>query len=237
MKYLLSFVSQTHLRWTKQQVTALNRRNNHPIQVGAANTRDMVEIDERLLEDATHQGQNLLTEELVKLIERYHSHEQPGVSQGTLKAYAKALEEESNYDLDAETFLSAVDERLTDTKTWYRDDALYEIDANRVSVYPPHWHEKLGGSTDLRAYIQFLVDTDSGFQSDTTSGGAGRGVPEQVLLDIVSVVGRVDRDTVKARLEDLRDNGELVQDADQHPNARIRLTERANNLRDSSLDS
>lgn len=197
----------------------------------------MVEVDERVLAEATHRSQNLLMEELVKLIERYHSHEQPGVSQGTLEAYAQALEEEPNYEFDAEAFLSTVDERLTDTKTWYSDDALYEIDATRVSVYPPQWHEELGGSTDLRAYVQFLVDTDSGFQSDTASGGAGRGVPEQVLLDIVSVVGRVDRDTVKARLEDLRDRGELVQDADQHPNARVRLAECPDNLRDSSLES
>lgn len=196
----------------------------------------MVEVDERVLAEAIQRSQNLLIEELVKLIERYHSHEQPGVSQETLEAYAQALEEEPNYEFDTETFLSTVDERLTDTKTWYRDDALYEIDATRVSVYPPRWHEELGGSTDLRAYVQFLLDGDSGFQSDTASGGAGRGVPEQVLLDIVSVVGRVDRDTVKARLEDLRDNGELVQDADQHPDARVRLAERADDLRDSSLE-
>ena len=51
----------------------------------------MVQINDRVLTAATQRGQNLLNEEVVALIERYHPHEQPGISRETLEAYATAL--------------------------------------------------------------------------------------------------------------------------------------------------
>ena len=58
----------------------------------------MVQINDRVLTAATQRGQNLLNEEVVALIERYHPHEQPGISREALEAYATALANEPNTD-------------------------------------------------------------------------------------------------------------------------------------------
>jgi hypothetical protein len=196
----------------------------------------MVDTNERILAEAVHRGESMVVDELVALIEQYHPHEQPGVAWETLEAYADALED-TELSFDAEEFLDMVNEQLTDPDAAYTTDAFYHLDDDRVSRYPSHWHDKLGGEDDLREHVKFLGALDPEGESGADLGGTGRGVPEQVLLDAASIVGRTDPDTVKNRLEDLRDRGELVEDADQHPNARVRLPERADNFRDSSVDS
>ena len=84
----------------------------------------LVEISEQALAEATDRGRNLLTTELVTLIERYHPHDQPGVSQETLEAYATVLADESDYRFDVENFLDAIDEHLVDVETWADNDVL-----------------------------------------------------------------------------------------------------------------
>jgi hypothetical protein len=198
----------------------------------------MVEVNERVLAEAVHRGDSLVVDELVRLIEQYHPHEQPGVTKETLKAYVRALEDtEQGQRFDADEVVDVVDERLTDADAEYNTDAFYRLDGDRVSAYPLHWHDELGGETDLREHVRFLVQLDPEGESGANLGGVGRGVPEQVLLNAASIVGRTDPDTVKSRLEDLRDRGELVEDADQHPNARVRLSENTDNFRDSAIDS
>ena len=193
----------------------------------------MVEISEQVLAEATHRSRNLLTTELVALIERHHPHDQPGVSRETLEAYAKALTDEPDYRFDAEGFLDEIDERLIDIETWAGNDALYPVD-DRVSAYPAQWHAELGGSIDVRAYLDFLQNEAVGFMHDTR--GPGQGVPEETLLDIVATVGRTDREEAKNALADLRQGGELVEGPDQHPDAGVRLAENAEQLRDESIE-
>jgi hypothetical protein len=63
------------------------------------------------------------------------------------------------------------------------------------SLYPLCWHDQLGGSADLEAYMRFLTDEAPGFPDEQTAvGGAGEGVPEQFLLDTVNLAPSVRRD-------------------------------------------
>ena len=198
----------------------------------------MVEINERIVAEADDRGESLLVDEFLTLIEQYHSHDRPGIAWETLEAYPDAMAgTDYGHGHDMEGVLDAVDERLTDGDSEYATDAFYRLDDDRVSVYPTRWHDELGGETDLREFVRFLAAIDPEGDSGADLGGSGRGVPEGVLLDAAGIVGQTDPETVKSRLEDLRQQGELVEDADQHPNARVRLPENADNLRDSSIDS
>jgi hypothetical protein len=192
----------------------------------------MVEVNERVITEATHRGRNLLLRELVALIERYHHHNSPGIARETIETYGKVLADKHAYQIDTEDLMKEIDEHLVEAETWVDNTALYPVNG-RVSAYPTQWHEELGGSTDVRAYLQFLQNEDSGFTHD--SAGAGQGIPEEDLLDIVATVGRTDRQEAKATLSDLRQRGDLVEGPDQHPDAGVRLAENAEHLRDESL--
>ena len=178
----------------------------------------MVDLNDRIIRAAADQGNTLLVDDLVRLVEQYHDHDGSGVSRETLDAYARRLGDERD-DFEADGFLGAVDDRLTDGG--YTTDAFYRVGDDRISAYPAQWHDDLGGETDLKEYVRYLSDRDP--ESGAELGGAGRGVPEHELLDIVGVLGGTDPDAAKAQLESLRDDGELVEDADQHPNARVRF--------------
>jgi hypothetical protein len=197
----------------------------------------MADINERIVAEADDRGGSLLVDEFVRLVEQYHPHDRPGIAWDTLEAYTEAMEgTDFGHSHDMDGFLDTVDDRLVDGDSAYTADAFYRLD-DRISAYPRDWHDALGGETDLREFVRFLAAIDPEGESGADLGGVGRGVPEQVLLDAAGIVGRTDPETVKSRLEDLRERGELVEDADQHPNARVRLPENADNLRDSSIDS
>ena len=194
----------------------------------------MVQVNDRVIEEILGRSQNLLLEEVVALIEREHAHEAPGLARETLDAYADVLGGDAAIEFDPDEFLDAIDDRLTEAETWAGSDVFYAVADDRVSVYPQYWHEALGGTVDLPAYLRFLQDEVVGVEEDFTSGAAGSGVPENSLIKIVSIVGQADPATVKTRLETLRDEGELAEDADQHPEARVQLRHR-DDRRDPSL--
>lgn len=196
----------------------------------------MGEIDERTLREIEREGESLLVTDMVSLIERHHSHDGPGISRETLNAYVEALEASADVQIDPEAFAERVESVLTDSASWVDDDHLYELDSDRISRYPRAWHDRLGGTADVREYVAFLQDEVPSFKDDVGRGGAGPGIPKQPLLDVVATVGRVDRDEAKARLESLRDRGVLAEDADQHPMAGVVLRERHDEYRDSTLD-
>ena len=185
----------------------------------------MSELNDEVFAAARQRGRTLLTEELVALIERHHPHDRPGVAREVVTRYADRLDGERAYNFDRDAFLDEVDARLVDTETWRRTDALYALGNDRVSRYPARWHDALGGSRDVREYVDFLLGETDGFLDDLDSGAAGRGIPENELLDVVSVVGRTDRETAKAEVERAREAGDLAEDADQHPEARVRPVE------------
>jgi hypothetical protein len=198
----------------------------------------MTDINERIVAEADDRGESLLVDEFLALIEQYHPHDRPGIAWETIEAYTEAMEgTDYGHSHDMDGFLDTVDDRLVDGDSEYTTDAFYRLDGDRVSVYPARWHDELGGESDLREYVRFLTTLDVDGESGADLGATGGGVPEHVLVNAAGIVGRTDPETVKSRLEDLRQQGDLVEDADQHPQARVRLPENADNLRDSSIDS
>jgi len=179
----------------------------------------MVERSDRVLDAFGHRGDALLVDEFLSLIERHHPTDGPGVDRAVVEAYAAALDERGMGQLDGDVVLERIDSKRTDSETWVDDGAIYDIGNGRVSKYPAEWHDRFGGSTDLVAFVEFLVDAEASIGQ----GGAGGGVPEEFLLDTAAVVGGLDREDAKARLEELRRSGPLAEDADQHPNPRVRL--------------
>lgn len=184
----------------------------------------MVDIDEAVIEDAVHEGEAMGLRDLFGLIERYHD-ERPGVPREAVAAYARELASQRDYSFDAEGFLETVDERRTDAESWQGSDRFYALADDRLSQYPARWHDELGGSTDAAEYVRFVREEDPDYVEDLARGGAGAGIPRDTLSDVIQVVGRVDRETAAAAIEDARDRDAVVVDADQHPQAGVYLPE------------
>jgi hypothetical protein len=195
----------------------------------------MAELSDDVIEEAAHEGETLLIEDLVSFAERAHDAE-PGVEHDRLTDYAEALSERRDTSFDIAAFEKELAERRTDAETWAGDGSLYEVGEDRLSCYPARWHEELGGSTDVADYIAFLETESPAFIIERGTGEVGPGIPEQKLVEIVTVVGRVDREAARAALKRARDDGEVVEDADQHPQAGVYLQETAPSYRDGSLD-
>lgn len=180
----------------------------------------MSDVRTAVIEEATHRSRNLRPTETVGLIEQYHT-DAAGVGRETLGAYAEALADEPSFEFDPTEFDTAIDDALVDTETWVGEGALYVLGDDRISAYPRAWHDRLGGETDVREYIEYLESDESGFADEDPYDEAG--ITQSTLLDVVPAVGRTDRDAIKAQIEDRRAAGELTQPADQHPDARVEL--------------
>jgi hypothetical protein len=196
----------------------------------------MAEVNDAIVEEILQDSQNLLLREVVTLIEREHpdAATTPGITREALTAYAQEFGEDTAFRAGPEEFRASINDRLTDSETWVDNDVLYELNDDRVSVYPSRWHDAFDSDADIPSFLEFLQD-EANIDDDFNRGGAGDGMPEGKLIEIVSVVGRTDPETVKTRIEALRDEGVLVEDADQHPNARVQLQER-DDRRDPSLE-
>jgi hypothetical protein len=168
----------------------------------------MADADEDVVSEIVQRGRNLLADELVALIERRDATEDPGVSRETLDAYADALTDRPNFDIDTEKFSGAIDERLTDAERWAGTDALYDLDS-RISAYPPAWHEEFGGSTDIKAYLALVEEASTGGSEESPDAGTSEGVWEEWLLDTVATIGCVERDEAKEALEATRAEGQI----------------------------
>ena len=181
-----------------------------------------MERSESLLREAGNRSEYLRPRDLVALAERHAegtaAGTAPGVPHEWLLAHVEALDEESH--VDAESFRSSLSEMTTDAETWVDDRAVYEIGEDRLSAYPPAWYEALAGMTSLPEVVRYLLD-ESDYRP--VDAGAGDGVPEADLLDIAAAVGGFTREAAKAALEECRDDGRLVEDADQHPKANVYL--------------
>lgn len=184
----------------------------------------MTELDDSVIDEAVHEGESMLLEELFDLIERSHDGE-AGVDREVVVAYVRELESRGGYAFDADGFLDEIDERLTDSEEWAGAERYYELPGDRLSQYPARWHDRLGGSTDAAAYVRFLGEEAPEFVESMDRGGAGPGVPEDTLISLISIVGRVDHGAARAAIEEARERGDLVEDADQHPQAGVYLAD------------
>lgn len=184
-----------------------------------------MELRDDVVDELVHRGPTT-TQQTVLLIERGHRHER-GVERSTLDDYVDALDGRGDYEFDAEDFYADLEGALVDDETWATDEALYRIGDDRISRYPKRWHDELGGSDDVAGFVSLLNGSPYVEQG---------GIDEDALLDVVAAVGRTSVDDAKAELEALRDEGVVVEDADQHPHAGVYLAEDAEGVRDPALD-
>lgn len=198
----------------------------------------MVDTNQQVIEEARQRGETLTSRELILSIEQYHRPEGPGVDQELLEAYDAEVARDDIIPYEEGQLLDAVERRLADDESWVDEETYYPVGDGRVSAFPAAWHDTLGETTDLRAYVDVIGEGmgRSGTDADSQRGGIGTGVPEGLLLEAAAAIGGLDQETVKSRLEEHRDAGELVQDADQHPDARVHLPEDTEEMRDDWLE-
>lgn len=198
----------------------------------------MTDPSEQVLEEARQHGETLTGRELVRMIERFHRPEGPGITRETLEAYDRAVAADDALPFVEGQLTSTVEDDLSEGEQWHDADAYYALGDGRVSLFPRAWHERLADSTDLREYVAVIEDdtASEATEPDVPQGGVGTGVPEQLLLDAIVVIDGVERGEAKERLERDRRDGKLVQDADQHPDARVSLPDEAEDMRDDWLD-
>ncbi len=191
------------------------------------------EINDGVVQDANERGEKLLPEDFLLWIEREHVAEGPGVTAERFRAYEEALSAQ-RASFEPGELRSSLEETRVDSETWVDDDAVYALGGDRISTFPAVWHDRLADSDDLREYVAVIEEATS--DTEISAGGRGPGVPEGLLLDAATVIGGLDREVAKERLERLRDDGDLVQDADQHPDARVYLGEEVRDMRDPWLE-
>lgn len=198
----------------------------------------MVDTNQQVIEEARQRGDTLTSRELLLLIEQYHRPGGPGVGRELLEAYDAEVARDDVIPYQEGQLLETVERHLGDDESWVDEETYYPVGDDRVSTFPAAWHDELGDTTDLRAYVDVIGNAmgGSGTDSDSQRGRMGTGVPEGLLLEAARAVGGLDSETAKSRLEERRDAGELVEDADQHPNARVHLSEDTEAMRDGWLE-
>ncbi len=198
----------------------------------------MADTDEQILEDARQRGETLTPEELLVVIERRHVTNSPGVKRETIDAYDEAAAADADIPLAEDQLNSEIEDNITDSETWVGPDTYYALGEDRVSAFPPEWHDALEGADDLRVYVDTIEEAMADdTNADASRGGMGVGVPERLLLNAVAAIGGVGRETAKDQLERHRDEDQLVQDADQHPDARVYLSEEADEMRSGWINN
>lgn len=198
----------------------------------------MADPNEQALEEARQYGETLTVRELVRTIEQHHRSEGSGIGRETIAAYDRAVGDDDTIPFTEGELRSEVEENLSKSEGWDDAEAYYTIDDDRVSLFPRRWHDELAASDDVRKYVAVIEDdtADEDTEPDVPKGGIGTGVPEEILLDAIIVIDGLAHEEAKERLEHERRDGNLVEDADQHPDARVYLTEEAEGMRDDWLD-
>ena len=171
-----------------------------------------------VLDEAASRGETLTIHDLLRLIERFDTG--PSVPDDRLDSYIRAL---GAGKFDEAALRDGLDTRLVDAAEWQSKTAVYRLDGE-VSAFPPRWHEDLTGETDLTRYVATMTTAVDGGSERYARGGHGDGVPEDLLLDTAVVFGGYSYKEAMDTVDRLRDEDRLTAGADQHPNARIRLT-------------
>ena len=184
----------------------------------------MPELRDDVLEEAFHEGETLLVNDLVGLVEKYHDDGHYGAPVDLAEAYVERLAREDSR-FKPEEVRDAIDERLAEGETWSDPDSLYDVGAGRVSRFPLSWHEALHGEDDVYEYVTFIVDAlpEDGREAFQT-GGQGPGVPRQRLVEAGEILGGLSQGEVKHQLEELGNAGRVDVSDEQHPQGRVRPT-------------
>ncbi len=176
------------------------------------------DLSEAVLDEAASRGETLTIHDLLRLIERFDTG--PGVPDDRLDSYLREL---GAGKFNESALRDGLDTRLVDADEWQTETAVYRLDGG-VSAFPPRWHDDLTGETDLTRYVATMTTAVEGGSEGYAHGGHGDGVPEKLLLDTAVIFGGYNYKRAMDEVDHLRDEDLLAAGADQHPNARVRLT-------------
>jgi hypothetical protein len=176
------------------------------------------DLTDAVLDEAASRGETLTIHDLLRLIERFDTG--PGVPHDRVDRYLNAL---GNSRFNESALREGLDRRLVDAEAWQSETAVYRLDGG-VSAFPPRWHDDLAGETDLTRYVATMTAAVDGGSEAYAQGGHGDGVPEKLLLDTAVIFGGYNYKRAMDAVDRLRDEDLLDVGADQHPNARVRLT-------------
>ena len=175
----------------------------------------MTEVREHVTAEIENRDETLTPEEFVRVIEAHHETRGRGIDWATLEAYAEAV----RFDVDLDQFR----ERTIESDSWEAGDHFYSFGDDRVSVYPPDWHDTIAGTGDIREVIRVIQDETTEPEGDQREAVSERGVPEQKVLRVAETIAGIDRQAARDQLKRLRDEGEIEEFASQHRNPTIRL--------------
>lgn len=176
------------------------------------------DLSDAVLDEAASSGETLTIHNLLRLIERFDTG--PGVPDNRLDRYLTAL---GNSRFNESVLREGLDKRLVDAEAWQTDTSVYRLNGG-VSAFPPQWHGDLTGETDLTRYVATMTSAVDGGSEEYAQGSHGDGVPENLLLDTAVIFGGYTYAEAMAEVDRLREEDLLDAGADQHPNARLRLT-------------
>jgi hypothetical protein len=179
------------------------------------------ELKDAVMDEATDRGQKLLADEFVELLERHHETDDSGVRREVVEAYFDALEDERAVDVDG--LRSAFEDEFTDADTYAGRNAVYEVGDGHVSTYPSEWHDRLTEGDSLATFVDVMTES----MEDPPHSAASSGVAEDDLVDAAVTLGDRGRRSAREEIDELRADGVLVEDADQHPRAGVVLAEDA----------
>jgi hypothetical protein len=176
----------------------------------------MVETHEKVVTELEKHEETMRLDDFVRIVEIHHRYDGQGVERETLDAYAEAV----FFDVDT----SAIDDRLTDSDEWEAGRHLYEVGDGRISDYPTKWHETMGGTDDILDIIETILDDvtepEGRMQEAVTEE---RGVPEQKVYRVGKAVADIDEQEARERIQDLRNDDVIEEEASQSRNPAIRL--------------
>lgn len=179
----------------------------------------MVELQEEILDEARSRSKTLLLNDLIELLETHRADEGQGLKRETFRAYAEEL------DYDMEKIDAEVDNRLTDEHEWTEGDAIYRLGEDRISVYPPDWHDRLEGVTDVREYIKVIRGDVTEPEGEREEAVTSAGVPRQKIYRVAGAVVGMDMEETREQLEQRAKRGELVEHTDQHQSSRFEIAD------------
>lgn len=177
----------------------------------------MGETRQDVVDELEAQQETMRPHDFVRIVEQHHAGAEPGVARDLLADYADAV----YFDVD----VSAMDAEVTDSDSWTEGEHLYEVGDGLLSVYPPDWHDALGGTDDLRHVIEVIQTETTEPEGDVQEAVTEeKGVPEEKVLRVAETVAGIDRETTREKLKELRQNDEIEEFASQHRNPTIRLS-------------
>lgn len=178
---------------------------------------DHTGLDDDVLDEARSRSETLDLLDLIELLETHRVESGRGVTRERIDEYAAAL------DYDPDRIEDLIDERVVDSRDWTSGGALYRLDGERISAYPPRWHDELADTTDLTEHVGLIHSSVTAVEGDEHTAVTEAGVPEEMVVKVACAVSGMDRDTAYSTLQDLRKKGRLEEHADQHRASQVRL--------------